>query len=135
MIPPSRRNVMLRVAMGQEQNQPLLQQARAIQEAYDISGDDFDRMFTTRKPGTPKVGLATDPFGPTSRAARGRSPRTGGPFVGGREGEPVELFLTAYGQQLFDRDKEIKSIRSETERMRTQPYGRVRARRTGLARG
>lgn len=143
-------------ALGAEINLDLVNQARDIQKRFDISDEDFNKIFMVAPSSQAKQKLG---FKGDIRSAAvygkgdyGRLPISEVPtplkqrFAGYRvelpsnktraraQAEPVQLALTGYGQKLFDRAGEIAAIRAETERMRGDTYGAVRARRTGSVR-
>ena len=149
------RNV-LQKALRSEINLDLVNQARDIQKRFDISNEDFEKIFmpAPESQAKQKMGFKGDirsaavygkgDYGtlpisevPTPLKQRFAGYRVELPSNKTRaraQAEPVRLALTGYGQKLFDRAGEIAAIRAETERMRGDRYGAVRARRTGSVR-
>jgi hypothetical protein len=149
------RNV-LQKALRSEINLDLVNQARDIQKRFDISNEDFEKIFmpAPESQAKQKMGFKGDIRSAAvyGKGDYGRLPISEVPiplrqrFAGYRvedpgnrtrsraQAEPVQLALTGYGQKLFDRAGEIAAIRAETERMRGDRYGAVRARRTGSVR-
>lgn len=117
MTPPSMRQLfeqsILPKALVAPVNADLVKQAQDIQKRFDIGDEDFRKIFKSD---------------PDQVVSGTRMPFT-------RKSEPSRLALTQYGQKLFERAGEIGKIRAESAKIKSQPYGRVRARRTGLARG
>ena len=158
-LPSSRKIFESRVlpgALGAEINLDLVNQARDIQKRFDISNEDFEKIFmpAPESQAKQKMGFKGDIRSAAvyGKGDYGRLPISEVPiplrqrFAGYRvedpgnrtrsraQAEPVQLALTGYGQKLFDRAGEIAAIRAETERMRGDRYGAVRARRTGSVR-
>jgi hypothetical protein len=147
MTPPSARQIFeqstLPRALREEVNVDLVNKARDIQKRFDIGDEDFRKIFRVAPqsqakskllPGQPVYGYGYGNL-PERDMFRGFMSRIGPTRMSKAELEPTQLALTSYGQKLFERADEIGKIRAESARIKAQPYGRVRARRTGLARG